>query len=126
MNENKFTVKKAIYALLALIFGMVLAIAFPLPSPSRPPLFAASGYITDPSEDRMRAEHRRIEELRHQLGERARGKPKWWKCDPLDPNRMFSIREIVKTFGEVNPKSLGYRNCTSISSNPYGEEAYAF
>jgi hypothetical protein len=124
MNERKFTTKKAAAVFLALIFGTVLAILFPLPrSPDPAPI--VGGSVKAPNWPRAQADQKKPIESHRVPRRYVPGPPHLWACDPIDSDTVFgNTKEVVETFGAEEPYSLGFKKCFGLRSNPYGQEGY--
>jgi hypothetical protein len=117
--------KKTIAALLALAFGIVLAIAFaPLPrsTPSIPvpPVSYAAPYYA-PEWKQLAQEKRLRPKPQPVRPDSELKKSTWWKCDPSDPHTIFQgMKENVQTFGTEKPEDMGYKNC--VKNPDIGDE----
>jgi hypothetical protein len=124
MNERKLTMKKAVAVFLALIFGTILAILFPLPR-SPDPTAIVSDSVKAPSWLQAQADQKKPIESRRVPRRYVPGPPQLWACDPIDSDTVFgNTKEVVETFGAELPSSLGFKKCFGLKSNPYGQEGY--
>jgi len=110
-DENAL-MKKAISILLVIIFGVALAVVFPIPKHSSP------GAVLSDAIPRTQKPQQERAPTEYAPSQRGQGwvepeKATWWRCDPLDQESIFGrVRENVQTFGEEMPAALGYKNCT--------------